>query len=103
MSEPTKPNHYQNGTKDVIERMADIDTDFGIIFCIGNMVKYGTRAGLKEDQFAADIDKIRTYVYRLNELLGDQTVVNWLNKYNLAKGPENSLLEEFEAFKATTL
>lgn len=62
----SSPSHYTDGKIEVIEFIMDKDMDF----CIGNVVKYVSRAGKKdEDKYIEDLEKARQYLdFKINYL-----------------------------------
>ena len=56
-----RPSHYTEGRK--FETIEVIE-DWGLGFCLGNTVKYISRAGRKLDQILEDLKKARWYLDR---------------------------------------
>lgn len=75
----THPSHYTSGKIEVI----DFITDQGLDFCLGNVVKYISRAGKKTEMGMTalekeieDLKKAKFYLdYKINEL----EIINSLN------------------------
>lgn len=57
MSNPIKPDHYNNYKYKPI----DVITDWGLNFNLGNSVKYLSRAG-KKDDIIQDLEKAKWYI-----------------------------------------
>lgn len=67
----SKPPHYTAGSIECLEYI--FDQGFGRGFCLGNAIKYITRAGLKsEDTEIQDLMKAREYLDRYIKYLGEQ-------------------------------
>jgi len=61
MSNPIKPDHYKSGKFDVIWFIQK----YNLSFCIGNVVKYVTRAGVKDPtKTLEDLEKAKEYLQR---------------------------------------
>lgn len=68
----THPSHYTSGKIEVIDFISDQKLDF----CLGNVVKYISRAGKKheigksrQDKMIEDLEKAKFYLeYRINQL-----------------------------------
>lgn len=61
----TKPSHYCAGRK---YEPIDVITDWNLGFCLGNAVKYISRAGRKEDE-VEDLKKAIWYIQRHLEMM----------------------------------
>lgn len=68
----THPSHYTSGKIEVIDFISDQKLDF----CLGNVIKYISRAGKKpemgksrQDKMIEDLEKAKFYLeYRINQL-----------------------------------
>ena len=60
MADPISPAHYQRGTIQTIELIELLRADF----CLGNAIKYLTRAGRKTADPVEDLLKCRWYLTR---------------------------------------
>lgn len=89
------PTHYTN-PKDVYQRLYDQDPDLAIASIAGDFLKYATRAGLKQGQFASDIDKALYCAIRLQECLGDNTFAQWHTRKVALTDKANRLLNAFD-------
>lgn len=71
MSDKTKPNYYKNdlNTLDVIDIVKILNLNFNL----GNVLKYITRAG-KKDNVIQDLQKAREYIDR--EIIHLKTIGN---------------------------
>ena len=59
------PNHYTEGKK---YEPIDVITDWKLDFCLGNVVKYISRAGRKAN-YLEDLKKAQFYLnYKINEI-----------------------------------
>lgn len=60
------PSHYADGRK---YEPIDVIQDWELDFCLGNTVKYISRAGRKGDKTIEDLQKAKWYLdYKINEL-----------------------------------
>ena len=61
------PSHYADGRK---HEPIDVICDWNLDFCLGNVVKYISRAGRKQDEIE-DLKKARFYLdYKIKEMEG---------------------------------
>lgn len=61
------PPHYRDGGIECIDYLeAKLTTEQFVGFCLGNALKYLSRAG-KKDDFSTDLAKARWYINRLLE------------------------------------
>lgn len=61
----THPSHYAEGRK---HEPIDVITDWELDFCLGNVVKYISRAGRKKDELE-DLKKARFYLdYKIKSM-----------------------------------
>lgn len=69
------PSHYTSGSIEVIDYIED--QGFGAAYCLGNVIKYVSRAGKKEPgnkkQEIEDLKKARWYLSRRIEELEKET------------------------------
>ena len=74
------PSHYCDGQFEVI----DFIEAYQFPFCIGNAVKYISRAGKKdEDKYIEDLEKAEFYLNKWHTLYLNKPYVNWVNYLNL--------------------
>ena len=74
----THPSHYTSGKIEVI----DFITDQNLDFCLGNVVKYVSRAGKKEEEGKTiiekqveDLKKARFYLdFKIKQLCSDNNI-----------------------------
>lgn len=69
------PSHYTSGSIEVIDYIED--QGFGAAYCLGNVIKYVSRAGKKDPGNKAkeieDLKKVRWYLSRRIEELEKET------------------------------